>query len=98
MFLYYVLQQHPGPVIGTDMDDSDIYEIKSIINSQAPRGGQKFKYLVKWKGWPHEYNTKKPVEHLEGSEEAIWRFHEQYPGKPRPTGYVHRPLSLQKLA
>ena len=39
--------QHPGPVIGTDMDNSDVYVVKSIINSQAPCGQQKFKYLVK---------------------------------------------------
>ena len=27
--------QRPGPVVGTDMDDSDIYKVKSIIDSQA---------------------------------------------------------------
>ena len=80
------------------MDDSDVYEVENIIDSQAPRGWQKFKYLVKWKGWLHEYNTKEPVEHLESSEEAIWTFHEQYPGKQHPAGYVHRPPSLQELA
>ena len=42
--------QRPGPVIGTDMNDSDVYEVESIIDSQASRGWQKFKYLVKWKG------------------------------------------------
>ena len=80
------------------MDDLDVYEVESIVDSQAPCGQQKFKYLVKWEGWPHEYNTKEPVEHLEGSEEAIWMFYEQYPGKPLPAGYVHRPPSLQELA
>ena len=30
--------QCPGPVIGIDMDNSDVYEVKSIIDSQAPRG------------------------------------------------------------
>ena len=79
------------------MDDSDVYEVKSIIDSQAPRGRQKFKYLVKWKGWLHEYNIKELVKHLEGSEEAIWTFQEQYPGKPRLASYVHRPPSLQEL-
>ena len=39
--------QHPSPVIGTDMDDSVVYEVKSIIDSQALHGWQKFKYLVK---------------------------------------------------
>ena len=80
------------------MDDPDVYKVKSVIGSQAPRDQQKFKYLVKWKGWPHEYNTKEPVEHLEGSEEAMWTFHEQYSGKPRLASYVHRPPSLQELA
>ena len=42
--------QRPGPVIGTDMDNPNVYEVKSIIDSQAPCGQQKFKYLVKWKG------------------------------------------------
>ena len=42
--------QRPGPVIGTDMDNPDVYKVKSIIDSQAPRGQQKFKYLVKEKG------------------------------------------------
>ena len=80
------------------MDDSNVYEVESINNSQAPRGRPKFKYLVKWKGWPHEYNIKKLVEHLEGSEEAIWMSHEQYLGKPRLAGYVHRLPSSQELA
>ena len=38
---------HLGPVIGTNMDDLNVYEVKSIIDSQSPRGQQKFKYLVK---------------------------------------------------
>ena len=80
------------------MDDPDVYKVKSIMDSQAQCGQQKFKYLVKWKDWPHEYNIKEPVEHLEGFEEVIWMFHEQYPGKPRLAGYVHRPPSLQELA
>ena len=90
--------QRPGSIIGTDMNDLDVYEVKSIIDSQAPRGCQKFKYLVKQKSWPHEYNTKESVEHLEGSEKVIWTFHEQYPGKPCSAGYVHRSPSLQELA
>ena len=80
------------------MDDLDVYEVESIIDFQAPRVWQMFKYMVKWKGWPHEYNTKEPVEHLEGSEEAIWTFHEQDPGKPHSAGYVYRLPSLQELA
>ena len=46
------------------MDNPNVYKVKSIIDFQAPSGQQKFEYLVKWKGWSHEYNTKEPVEHL----------------------------------
>ena len=58
--------QHPGLIIGTDIDDPDVYRIKSIIGFQIQHKWQKFKYIVKWKEWPHKYNTKKPVAHLEG--------------------------------
>ena len=39
--------QRSGPIIGTDIDDQDIYKVESVIDSQAPYGWQKFKYLVK---------------------------------------------------
>ena len=80
------------------MNDPNIYEIKSILNSQASRGRQGFKYLVKWKGWPHKYNTKEPVENLTDSQEAILTFHKLYPEKPRPADYIHLLPSLQELA
>ena len=79
------------------MDESDIYEVKSILVSQAPRGRQGFKYLIKWKGWPHEYNTKVLVENLTDSQKAIWTFHELYPEKSRPADYIHRLPSLQEF-
>ena len=60
MSLYYALQlktqflafacqsnQRPGLVVGIDMDNPDIYEVESILNSQASQGRQGFKYLVK---------------------------------------------------
>ena len=53
------------------MDDPDIYEIENILDSQAPQGKQGFKYLVKWKGWPHKYNIKEPIENLIDFQEAI---------------------------
>ena len=49
------------------MDDPDIYEVESILDSQALQGRQGFKYLVKWKGSPHKYNTKELVENLTDS-------------------------------
>ena len=59
--------QRSGPVVGIDMDDTDIYEVENILDSQAPWGRQGFKYLVKWKGWLYKYNIKEPVENLTDS-------------------------------
>ena len=80
------------------MDNSDIYEVESILDSQTSQGRQGFQYLVKWKGWSHKYNTKEPVENLTDFQEAIWTFHELYPEKSCLANYIHRLLSLQKLA
>ena len=65
------VNQQTGPIIGTNVDNSDIYEVESIIDSYSLWGQQKFKYLVKWKSWPHEFNTKKLVKHLTNWEEVI---------------------------
>ena len=91
------INQCPGPVVGIDRDDPDIYEIESILDSQTPQGRQGFKYLVKWKGWPHEYNTKEPVKNLTDFQEAIWTFHELYLKKLRLANFIHRFPSLQEL-
>ena len=34
--------QHPGPIIGTDIDDPDIYKVKGKIDSQSATRRQKF--------------------------------------------------------
>ncbi|KAI9881896.1 MAG: hypothetical protein M1823_006392, partial [Watsoniomyces obsoletus] len=89
----------PGPVIGTGKDEIDTFEVEEIVNSKPARGRYKFRYVVKWKGWPSEDNTEEPPEHLKDSQEAVWKYHEKYPRKPRPKGYIHRAAtSSQELA
>ena len=83
--------------MGVDINDPDTYEIKSIIDSYASQSQQKFKYLVKWKGWPDKFNTKKPVEYLTNCAEIIWMFYKLNPGKSQPPNYIHKRLSLQEL-
>ena len=88
----------PGPVLGTDNDEPDTYVVEEIVDSKPARGRRKFKYTVKWQGWPHSENTEEPVEHLIHAPDAIFEFHERYPHKPRPVGYVHTRSSSQELA
>ena len=57
--------------MGTNINDLDIYEVKSIIDFCASWSQQKFKYLVKWNGWPNEFNTKDPVKYLTNCAEVI---------------------------
>lgn len=87
----------PGPVLRTDKDDPDTYIVEKVVDSIAARGRRKFKYVIKWLGWPHDQNTEEPPEHLVHAPEAVYEFHERYPEKPRPSKYVHTPPSSQEL-
>ena len=79
--------EHPGPVISQDTDEE--FQVEEILNSKPATSRQKFKYLVKWTGWPIEDATKEPIEHLDNTKDTIYNFHEKYPRKPQPQNYVH---------
>ena len=50
-------------------NDQEVYEPKSIeIHIDTVKGHQ---YLVKWKGWPVNYNTWEPEEHLENARQIL---------------------------
>ena len=44
-------------------DDQEVYEPKSIEIYMDTAKGRR--YLVKWRGWPADYNTWEPEEYLE---------------------------------
>ena len=71
VFMLRQINQQSGPIIGKDVDNLDIYKVESIINSYSLQNQQKFYYMVKWKCWPHIFNTKKLVKHLTNYIEAI---------------------------
>ena len=80
----------PEPILGTDNDEPDTYIIEEIVYSKPAGSRRKFKYTVKWQGWPPSNNIKELVEHLIHAPDAIFEFDERYPNKPRTIGYVHK--------
>ena len=55
-----------------DLEDDDEWEVKEV-KDHAMIKGQDY-YLVKWAGWPTEYNLWVPVTDMENAKNAIKRY------------------------
>jgi len=53
-------------------DDPDEYEIEEVRDRAVIKG--KLRYLVKWKGWPSEYNQWVIDDDMDKAQEAIKSF------------------------
>lgn len=62
--------QPPMPL--PDLEDEDEFEIEEIKDKAIIQG--QIHYLVKWKGWPTEYNQWIPEENMEHAREAIQQY------------------------
>ena len=80
--------EYPGLVISQDTDEE--FQVEEILDSKLATSQQKFKYLIKWTGWPIEDAMEKPIEHLNNVKDAIYNFHEKYSSKPQPRNYIHK--------
>ena len=80
--------EHPGLVISQDTDEE--FLVEEILDSKPATPRQKFKYLVKWSGWPIEDATEESIDYLDNTKDAIYNFHEKYPRKPQPQNYIHK--------
>jgi len=49
------------------------WEVEAVLNKRTHKG--KVEYLVKWKGWPVEYDQWEPEENLEGAPDLLREFH-----------------------
>jgi hypothetical protein len=47
--------------------------VESILDKRIVKG--ETKYLVRWKGWPKEYDKWEPEENLEGAPDLLKEFH-----------------------
>ena len=57
-------------------DEPDEWEVEDIVTHEPELDGQSH-YLVKWKGWPVEYNTWEPEEHLANASQMLSRYKRQ---------------------
>ena len=69
-------QEAPQPI----EIDGDHYEVEQILDSRIHRG--RLEYLVHWLGYEEADRSWEPISNLDGCDEAISDFHEQYPNKP----------------
>lgn len=58
-------------------EEQEEWEVEDIVAHQNYNGQQY--YLVKWEGWPVEYNTWEPSEHLGNAAQIVRRYHKQRP-------------------
>src|SRR5882724_2861607 len=76
----------PPPLI--ELDDSDEWEIHSILDSRVDchRKGLGLLYLIEWKGFDntHDATSWEPPKHLINAPDVVQEFHQAYPDKPAP--------------
>ncbi|KAK6212977.1 hypothetical protein QIS74_03097 [Colletotrichum tabaci] len=53
-------------------EDPDEWEVEEVVAHQGHGDDQK--YLVKWVGWPVEYNTWEPLHHLKNAREKVQSY------------------------
>jgi len=59
----------PMPELEDDQEEWEVEEVRGVRKV----GQQRF-FLVKWVGWPSEYNSYEPEEHMENAQGAIRAF------------------------
>jgi hypothetical protein len=67
-------------IIGAAVSASRCYREVEEVKDAAKFDGKKY-YLVKWVGWPSEYNSWEPEEHLENARKSVQKYEKSV--KPR---------------
>ena len=69
----------PEPVV---VDEEPEYVVEEVRNSRWYR--RRFEYLVRWVGYPPEYDSWEPVSNLGNAEVLVKAYHEKFPDAPNP--------------
>jgi hypothetical protein len=77
--VFHISLLEPAPANAKTQDQVEAegepeFEVEAILDSRQQN--QQIKYLVKWKGYPHEENTWEPTEHLENSQIILEKYHQ----------------------
>lgn len=67
-------------------DDPEEWEVEEVTDSRRIKGV--LHYLVKWEGWPSEYSTWEPEEHLENAKGRVNKFLKAQRQKTKPRGPI----------
>jgi len=54
-------------------EDQEVWEVEDIKAHYDTAKGRR-RFLIKWKGWPTEYNTWEPEEHLAGAPTKVRNY------------------------
>ena len=66
-----------------DLEDDDEWEVEEVKDHAVIKGQDH--YLVKWVGWPTEYNLWVPETDMENAKEAIQRYRKARKAKEATT-------------
>jgi transposase InsO family protein len=58
--------------IALEVDGEEEYEVEKILSARGRKGAQQ--YLVKWKGYPENYDQWEPEENLQNAEELVREY------------------------
>ena len=83
-------------------DPQDEWEVEEVLDKRKVEGT--LHYLVKWTGWPSEYNSYEPASYLENAPDAIRAFERKLKRKQKARQdkdndkAPSRPLKRKKVA
>ena len=66
-----------------DLEDDDEWEVESVQDHKLKK--KQDYYLVKWKGWPAEYNEWVSSANMEGAQQAVAEYHKSQAKRKRRT-------------
>ncbi|XP_053563243.1 tyrosine--tRNA ligase, cytoplasmic isoform X1 [Bombina bombina] len=79
----YTPTRSKAPILPSSlsMQDSDVYEVKELLDSRYSRG--MLQYLVRWKNYSEEEDNWEPASNIYAPR-LVAQFHRRFPDRPRP--------------
>ena len=78
------------------IEGQDEYEVEEITKAKQYGRWKKWKYFIKWKGYPESDMTWEYIENLEGAHDLVVDYHRRHPELPKPASLTIALLNLTK--